>query len=156
MSVTPKYRALTTEELEELEREFVEYLVVNGITADDWKKLRADTPKKVEDILTLFSDVVFESILRKVDFLEKRMANELMIFQCLEDRMVLVGITSSATDFTNQEQLEKAVEKPPQDAKVYTTEKPYNQAREIELFQMLESGCMITDGKLFKALSLAL
>ena len=105
MSVTPKYRALTTEELQELEREFVEYLVVNGITAEDWKKLRTDTPKKAEDILTLFSDVVFESILRKVDFLEKRMPHELMIFQCLKDRMVLVGITSSATDFTNQEDI---------------------------------------------------
>ena len=156
MSVTPKYRALTTEELVELEKEFIEYLVVNGITADDWDKLRTDTPKKAEDILTLFSDVVFESIMRKVEFLEKRMPNELMIFQCLKDRMVLVGITSPSTDFTNQEFLEKAVEKPPQDAEVYTTEKAYQEARETELFQMIEGGCVITDGKIFKALSLAL
>lgn len=156
MAVTPKYRALTTDELTELRNEFIEYLVVNGITAEDWKKLKTETPKKVEDILTLFSDVVFESILRKVDFLEKRMTNELMIFQCLNDRMVLVGITSSATDFTKQEELEKAVEKPPKDAKVYTTEKIYSKTREMEVFQMLESGCLITDGKLFKALSLSL
>ena len=156
MAVTPKYRALTTDELTELRNEFIEYLVVNGITAEDWKKLKTETPKKAEDILTLFSDVVFESILRKVDFLEKRMTNELMIFQCLNDRMVLVGITSSATDFTKQEELQKAVKNPPQDAKVYTTEKVYNQTREMEVFQMLESGCMITDGKLFKALSLSL
>lgn len=156
MSVTPKYRALTTDELSELENEFIEYLVVNGITAEDWKKLKTETPKKAEDILTLFSDVVFESILRKVDFLEKRMTNELMIFQCLKDRMVLVGITSSATDFTDQKQLEKAVENPPGNAEVYTTEKPYHKTREMEVFQMLESGCMITDGKLFKVLSLSL
>lgn len=156
MAVSPKYRALTSAELGELEKEFIEYLIVNGITADDWMKLKKDEPEKAEDILLLFSDVVFEGILRKVSFLEKRMSNELMIFQCLADRMVLVGITSSSLDFTDQNSLEKAINQPPGDAEVYTTEKAYHPDRELELFKMIESGCTITDGKLFKTLSLSL
>ncbi len=156
MSITPKYRDLTKDELVELEKEFVEYLVVNGITANDWEKLKTDTPGKAEDIVTLFSDVVFEGVLRKVAFLEKRMTHELMIFQCLKEHMVLIGITSPTTDFTDQKALEKAVKDPPQDAEVYTTKKSYSQVREIELFQMIGAGCTITDGKLFKALSISL
>ena len=31
----PKYRLLTQDELNELEQEFINYLVVNGITAED-------------------------------------------------------------------------------------------------------------------------
>ncbi len=153
MPVEPKYRALTTHELQELEKEFIEYLIVNGITAEDWVKIKEEQPDKAEDILLLFSDVVFEGVLRKVGFLEKRMTNELMVFQCLKDRMVLVGITSFSIDFTDQEKLDQAVSDPPDDAKVYTTEKKYHGAREMEIFEMIESGCSISDGKLFKTLA---
>ncbi|XOV91493.1 MAG: DUF6495 family protein [Bacteroidota bacterium] len=156
MPATPKYRALTTQELHELEKEFIEYLIVNGITAGDWVKIKQNEPDKAESILILFSDVVFEGTLRKISFLEKRLPNELLIFQCLKDRIVLVGITSPSVDFTDQTSLEQAVNKPPGDAMVYTTEKSYSQVREMELFKMIDSGCTITDGKLFKTLSLAL
>ena len=41
-----------------------------------------------------------------------------------------------------------------QDLQIYTAEKVYNGDREKELFQMMESGCLISkDGYLFKTLS---
>ena len=41
-----------------------------------------------------------------------------------------------------------------QDLKIYTAEKAYNGNREKELFQMMESGCLISkDGHLFKTLA---
>ena len=56
MAVQPKYRELTTLELKELEKEFIDYLIVNGITADDWVKIKEEQQEKAEDIITLFSD----------------------------------------------------------------------------------------------------
>ena len=36
----PKYRLLTQDELNELEHEFINYLVLNGITAEDWEDIK--------------------------------------------------------------------------------------------------------------------
>lgn len=158
MPVKPKYRRLSAEELKPLEKEFVEYLIVNGIVAEEWEKLKADEPDKTEDIIVLFSDVVFEGIMRKTLFLDHISQNEVLTFQCLAEKIVLVGIKSSnpAHDFTNPGFTAKAIQNPPKGLKVYTTEKKYSKIREVELFEMTQAGCTISDGKLFKALSLSL
>lgn len=158
MSVSPKYRELNPEELKSLEKEFVDYLIVNGITADDWVRIKEEEKEKAEDIITLFSDVVLEGVLRKVQFLEFRTKSDIKAFQCLNDKMVLVGMSSdnSAVDFTNESFFQKASSEAPSGVKVYTTEKPYGQSRESELFEMIQNGCQISDGQSFKAISLAL
>ena len=35
----------------------------------------------------------------------------------------------------------------------YVTEKKYNKTRELELFDMMENGCLIDDGQLFGLLA---
>ena len=155
----PKYRSLSLEELHALEKEFVEYLILNGIIADDWEKLKKDDRDKADQIIDLFSDVVFESIFRKVEFLEFRKAKELRTYQCLADKLILVGMKAdplSDTDFTDPAYIQKASQAPPDSLKVYTIEKPYSKERELELFEMTEAGCMISDGRTFKILCLAL
>lgn len=75
-----KYRLLTIEELKELENEFVEFLVLVGITADDWVKIKCEKPDKADSMITLFSDVVFEKIMRKTQFPERRRSNDIRTF----------------------------------------------------------------------------
>ena len=58
-----KYRRLTLEELEPLENEFIDFLVVNGIIADDWRHLLAHDLEKSNQIIDAFSEVVFEGIM---------------------------------------------------------------------------------------------
>jgi hypothetical protein len=155
----PKYRYLSLEELQELEKEFVEYLVLNGITADDWEKLKAEDPEKADKVIELFSDVVFESILRKVEYLEYRTPHEVRTFQCLPDRLVVVGMKAEndpEIDFTDSGFIQSAMENPPYSLRVYTTEKHYEKPRELALFEMTEAGCIISDGRLFKTLCLSL
>ena len=62
----------------------------------------------------------------------------------------------SEIDFTIPEDIEKAMQAPPGNIEVYTASREYKLEREQELFAMTENGARITDGKLFKALSLAL
>lgn len=154
-----KFRVLTLEELQGLEIEFVEFLVLNGITAADWVKLKDTDTLAAERMLELFSDVVFESILRRARFLEKRGKNYLHVFQCLPEELVLVAMESpnvEDVDFTNPDFVASSMLTPPEALHVYTTSKPYTKERELELYDMLEAGCLITDDKLFKALCLAL
>lgn len=158
MSIEPKYRALTPAELNELEKEFVDYLIVNGITADAWVRIKEEEQEKAEDIVTLFSDVILEGVLRKIRFLEHRTKNDIKVFQCLDKKMVLVGMTSTNddVDFTDPDFFETAGMNPPEGVKVYTAEKVYTKERELELFGMIQDGCSISNGQSFKAISLAL
>ena len=45
---------------------------------------------------------------------------------------------------------------PPKGLQVFTSEKKYDETREEELFRMTMNGALVSDGKLFKALSMAL
>ncbi len=157
--IQPKYRLLLSDELNNLEKEFIEFLVMNGITADQWVKIKEEEKEVAEDMLVLFSDVVFEGVLRKVKFLEIISKSDVKTFQCLDKKIVLVGMSSDesvSVDFTDTEFIQKCMSIPPKGVKVYTTEKTYSNIREMELFGMIQAGCAISDGALFKSLSRAL
>ncbi|MFA0963975.1 DUF6495 family protein [Roseivirga sp. BDSF3-8] len=154
-----KYRRLSKEELEPLEKDFIDFLVVNGITADEWEKMQKETPDKCEQVVDQFSDVVFESIMRKVRYLELRTPTSVKAFQCLPDQIVLVGMDApedSGVNFMDETYIASAIRNPPGNLRVYTTTKPYAKDREVELFEMTQKGCTIADGRLFKALCLSL
>ena len=145
---------MTKEELEPLEKDFIDFLVVNGITADEWKDLQEHDTQKVDGVIEAFSDVVFESIMRKAQFLEIKTKEAIYAFQCLAEKLNMVGIRTngSSIDLT-QTPLKDAFEQKDKLA-IFQKEKPYEKAREAELFDLIQNGCEISDGKLFKELSL--
>ena len=154
-----KYRLLTIEELEEMEKEFVDYLVLNEIYADDWVRIKSNDPDKAQKIIQLFSDVVFENIMRKTQFLKWTAKKKLEILQCLKDRFVVVGLEASnidTADFRDSQFVKNAMENPPSKLKVFTSEILYTQSRELEIFDLTAKGFQICDDKLFKTLCLVL
>ncbi|MEY2924715.1 MAG: hypothetical protein RLZZ337_1263, partial [Bacteroidota bacterium] len=46
-----KYERLAQEELEKLQDDFVNFLVVNGITADDWVSIKENEPLNADQIV---------------------------------------------------------------------------------------------------------
>jgi hypothetical protein len=153
-----KYRVLTLAELAELEKEFVDYLVVNGIIADDWAKMKVEEADSATQIIELFSDLVFEGVMRNVKFLDVVTPKSIKTFQCLNDKMVLVGLDAeqgSSIDFTSQSlsEIEKIAAG---QLSVYTSEKNYTKIREQELFGLTEKGASISDGTYFKSICLLL
>lgn len=151
----PKYRNLTSEELKDLEKEFIEFLVINGITADKWELLKKEDKEKAELILEQFSDVVWEGVLRKTQFIEHRSPQEIRTFQCLSGKMVLMGlkIEDDSIDLRTPEGIKNVKSKAPSTS-VYTTEKIYHKKREEEIFGLIQSGSVISDGTLFKRIAL--
>ena len=55
-----KYKRLASQELEALEKEFINYLATEQITADEWVKMKETTPEKSEELIDVFSDMVYE------------------------------------------------------------------------------------------------
>jgi len=153
----PKYRLLTQDELNELEQEFINYLVVNGITAEDWEDIKKNKQERAEEVLALFSDVIFEGVMRKIKFLDNKSPQSLKSFQCLADKIVLVGLdVSNPINLLDVKEFQQILDQSPSDVKVYNTEKKYSKTRELELFDMIDKGCEISDGILFKNLCLVL
>ncbi|MFN6945647.1 MAG: DUF6495 family protein [Cytophagaceae bacterium] len=154
-----KYRLLTKDELNELQPEFIHFLASNTITADDYKKLQNEHPEKVEELIEIFSDIVLEKVLKKVNYIEHREPSNLMTFHCLSDRMVLLGMSIKGNaDLTDPDFIAAVNQKPgllnELNLEVFKSEKMYTDEREKEIFKLLESGALISDGKLFQTLEL--
>ena len=133
-----KYRLLTSQELKLFEKEFIEYLVVNGIAADDWKRIKEEEQEKANKIIDLFSDVVFEQVTRMIKVVEKLDAAVIQYIQCLEDKMELIAIKRKKEEIDlsslNLDQIKF------EDVDLIKGSKPYIQAREIEVFNLIVKG----------------
>jgi hypothetical protein len=154
-----KYRRLTTEELAELETEFIRFLVSNTVTGDDWEKIKKEDPKKAVGLIEIFSDIVFDKTISKIEYLEMKTPKDLKIFRCNKDDIELMGLKIEGesdldltADISSEEMMVKLQSS---DAKLqlYSANKKYkNENREQELFQMMQWGSLISDGKLFHLL----
>ena len=151
----PKYRLLTNEELVEMKQDFVNYLVLNGITADEWKKLLEADPEKAQTIIDLFSDVVFEKILRSVNFVLRTSKKEIIAFHCMEESIEMCGLVAGKdldVDFTDHEVIASLIANPVHGLETIHAEKAYTKSRELEIFELTENGGLISDGNVFNAL----
>ena len=84
-------RLLTHRELESLEEVFKKYLASLGISASEWEKQKGD-PAYFEDRIREFSDMVWQSILPKIDHFEF-LGNGVWMVLKIEDKNVrMVGL----------------------------------------------------------------
>ena len=132
-----KYTRIPTDELEKLEEEFVNFLVMNGIIADDWLAINENEPLNADEIINQFSEVVWESILRGTKYLNKVEEESAYYFKCDSDTIYLIKVDKT----------EAAAEQ-------FSTSKEYSKTRELELFEMLQSGCTISEGEEYEKLTL--
>jgi hypothetical protein len=150
-----KYKRLTNEELQALEKEFVNYLAAGQITASDWEKMKKQEIEKVEELIDVFSDMVYEKVMSKIKFLEFREKKTLNIYNCLEENIHLVGLRvseNSVLDLTAGDVLNQWNNNHDNAISIIKSEKKYVKDRGVEVFELLQNGCLITDDKLFNVL----
>jgi hypothetical protein len=150
-----KYKRLTIEELRELQPEFVHFLAAAQITGPDWDAMKKDEPSKAETLIEVFSDMVYDKVMSKIKFLEYREKKTLNIFHCSDDTITLVGLRvneHSTMDLTAEDVFSRWTESSTNSVNVIKTERSYQKERGIEVFELLQSGCLITDDRLFNLL----
>ena len=148
----PKYRLLSSEELELFEKEFIDYLVINSITADDWVKIKTTDNPKANRILSLFSDVILEKVLRQTHYLKKVNRDSILCFHFQQEQIVMAGIQS-----TNKQEIQDYISGSKSEMsslELLSSTKRYAQQRELELFDIMSKGATISDGELYKKLLL--
>ena len=150
----PKYRLLTSDELENLKEDFVDFLVVNGIDANDWTRIKTTNPTKAQGIIAQFSDVVFEKILRQKMYLIHRTEHSMSCFHFQEKQAVMIGVKCIKGKLVLDANLSASLLQG--DCELITGEKKYTQQRELEIFDMIKKGAELTEGEWYKKLALLL
>ena len=154
-----QYRRLRQAELDDLEQAFIRFLATNSITGQEWVRIKGQQPERAEELIGLFSDLVFERVLKDIQYLEFKTSKDIKAFHCLESQIILNGLLvegDTSFDFTleqSPQQMFQQIQRSGAKLKLYTAEKTYSRGRELELFEMMENGALISrDGALFKTL----
>ena len=150
-----KYKRLESAELKELEKEFIHFLASAQITGADWEKMKENEVEKAEELIEVFSDLVYEKVMSKIDYLEYRDSKSLNIFHLTNDRIVLVGLRvkeNQSLDLMADNVFEQWNQSSMNAVNLVKIEKGYLKERGVEVFELLQTGCFITDGKLYNLL----
>ena len=81
-----KYARLTREQLEEMQQEFINFLATQSITAEEWKDIKTNQPDVAEKEIDVFSDLIWEGVLNKVEYLEHFSKQQIFLFQIVHPR----------------------------------------------------------------------
>lgn len=148
-----KYARLTKEQLEEMHQEFINFLASQSITADEWEDIKANKPEAAEQELDVFSDLIWEGVLNKVEYLEHFSPNQIFLFQITAATINLIAIKveNEAIDITTREGygwlqanlMDETVN-------IYTSTKAISDDRNKDIFALIKQGANITKGKLYR------
>lgn len=151
-----KYARLTKEQFEELHHEFINFLATQSITADEWDDIKNNKPQVAEEELDIFSDLVWEGVLNKVEFIEHISPQQLMMFRISQTHMEVIAIkikkpeiditTEYGYRWLQQNILDDSVD-------LYTSTKAIKEDRNKDLFLLIQQGGHITKGELFSYFS---
>jgi len=148
-----KYRRLTREQLQELHQEFINFLATQSITAEEWSRIKDTKPQVVEEELDLFSDLVWEGVLSKVEYLENISPQQMHLFYLSEKEMKLIAVKlmNPEADLTTQTGFTWFRKNWQSDFVDYlVASKAYSDDRKHDIFELIEQGAVITKGALYR------
>ncbi|PWH81261.1 DUF6495 family protein [Brumimicrobium oceani] len=140
-----KYTRLPLKDLKDLEKEFVDFLAVNGIPADEWVKLKENDTQKVEGIIDQFSDVIWEGVLRKTELVELRRKDILTVCKVVEGELstLVIKTYDENIDLTQADEIAKALANL-ENYEVNVRVDPITKLATEQLFELLQIGFYIS------------
>jgi len=148
-----KYARLSKEQFEELHQEFINFLATQSITADEWKDIKTNKPEVAEQELDVFSDLVWEGVLTKAEYLENISPQHIYLFHLAEAQIELIGlkVTNTTIDLTTREGFSWLRENLMDDSvELFQAKKEYSEDKQLDKFALIQQGSVITKGDLFK------
>lgn len=149
-----KYRQLTKEQFEELHEEFATFLAAQQVDIKEWNEIKQHKPEVAEDEMNIFSDLVWDKVLTKTKYLEHFSSDSINLFRCDAENVqrIVVKVTKPNFDFLKKEDYNWFVDNSKDDAIDYFKgQKPYLKERNVEIFDLIEKGSSISEGKLYEA-----
>ena len=148
-----KYTRLTKEQLEELHEEFINFLATQSITGEEWKNLKNEKSEIAEEEIDIFSDLIWEGVLNKVQYLENISPQHMHLFLCAEKEMKLfsVKVMNPDIDLTTEIGFGWFKKNWQSDFVEYlTAAKAYAADKNMDIFNLIQQGAVITKGGLYR------
>lgn len=152
-----KYRPLTKEQFLELHKEFAEFLATQQIDVKEWETMKAEKPTMADEEMAIFSDIVWEDVLTKTEYMEHISANHMNLFKCNSKEMIRIYIQLKDTSksFLKEEDFNWFLKNPLHESfEYFKAVKKYTKPRNEELFELIEMGGQLSKGDLFTSTSL--
>jgi cag pathogenicity island protein 24 len=147
-----KFTRLSKEQFEELHQEFINFLATQSITAEEWKDIKTNKPEVAEQELDVFSDLVWEGVLTKAEYLENISPQHMYLFYLGESEIELIGLklNSKDVDLTTSEGFGWLRENlMSDDVEIFNAKKAYSNDKQLDKFALIQQGSVITKGELF-------
>ncbi len=150
-----KYARLTKEQLEELHPEFVRFLASQSIDKAEWDTLKEEKPEVAEQEIDVFSDLIWDNVLEKAEWLEHYSKNHIFLFKCkeLEMESIIIHSHEPYADFLTEGGLQWLNENIFSDkVEIQRGTKAFTEDRRADIFSIIQQGAILSDGVLYKQL----
>lgn len=150
-----KYTKLSKEQFEELNEEFAVFLAAQSIDVKEWTSIKEDKPELADKEMELFSDFVWEKVLNKAGYLEHFSADSLNLFKCDKEAIerIVVKVNKEGINLLESVDFEWFIDNSKDPRIEYLKgKKGYNQERNMEIFDLIQKGSVVSDGKLYEAI----
>lgn len=141
-----KFRLLNKEERLAVDEDFKHFLITNGVSNEEWIALNQKNDPKATELVAVFSDTVFQKVMEKIAVAELRSKANLMVFHFGKKEIELIGIHADVDavniDFSTTESIHQALLNHASELKFFKQTKVYEKDRELEVFEMIEKGCL--------------
>jgi len=146
-----KYSRLTKEQFEALHQEFINFLATQSVTADEWKNLKENKPELAEMELDVFSDLIWEGVLKSAQYLEHISPQHMHLFSINNDHMHVIAVTlKNDVDMTTKEGFSWLRENLMDEHVAFLqAKKTYSEDRNLDIFKLIQQGSVITKGDLY-------
>ena len=151
-----KYTRLTKEQFEELHQEFTTFLATQSIDKAEWDTIKKEKPEVAEQELDVFSDLIWEGVLTKAQFLEHFSKNHIFLFQCFDTEVKSIVLKSLVpeVDFLTKEGLQWLSDNMfTETIEMKVGKKVFTEERNYSLFQLIHQGAFLSDGQLFNQIN---
>ena len=151
-----KYTRLTKEQFEELHPEFINFLATQSIDKFEWDKIKSDQPHIAEQELDVFSDLIWEGVLTRTEYLEHFSKHHVFLFKCSDAHIhsIVLKALDTEVDFLTKEGLQWLGDNMFTDAiEMKVGKKEFAEERNTDLFDLIRQGAFLSGGELYNQIN---
>ena len=148
-----KYQRLSKEQLEELHQEFINFLATQSITGKEWANIKENQPEVAEQELDVFSDLIWEGVLNKTEYVDHISPHQMNLFCLGDDVMKLISVRTTKVDLTTAEGMKWVQANVNEDeVELFTAQKNYGNEPNTDKFKLIQKGAFISKGEWYNNL----
>jgi hypothetical protein len=150
-----KYSRLSREQFESLHQEFALFLAAQSIDKTQWNQIKSDNLSLTDELMDLFSDMVWDQSLDKITYLENRSDYHLFLFKCENARidLILIRVEKDCPSLMDKD-YKQWLAKNLSDSRVdiFESSRTFQETLKEEKFKLMNQGAKVSNGETFEDL----